>query len=86
MRKYYLPVYAQYYLKFLQGYAAEGVPVQALTSQNEVDTGVTTPPQGNGPMFGRPCSSRARFHAVMERHQLFSTPLKVPPHLHQSVR
>jgi glucosylceramidase len=38
MRKYYLPVYAQYYLKFLQGYAAEGVPVQALTSQNEVDT------------------------------------------------
>ena len=38
MRKLYLPVYAQYYLKFLQGYAAEGVPVQALTSQNEVDT------------------------------------------------
>jgi glucosylceramidase len=38
MRTYYLPVYAQYYLKFLQGYAAEGVPVQALTSQNEVDT------------------------------------------------
>jgi glucosylceramidase len=38
MRKHYLPVYAQYYLKFLQGYAAEGVPVQALTSQNEVDT------------------------------------------------
>ena len=37
---------------------------------------VTTPPQGNGPMFGRPCSSRARFHAVMERHQLFSTPPK----------
>jgi glucosylceramidase len=38
MRKHYLPVYARYYLKFLQGYAAEGVPVQALTSQNEVDT------------------------------------------------
>jgi len=38
MRKHYLPVYAHYYLKFLQGYAAEGVPVQALTSQNEVDT------------------------------------------------
>src|ERR1700678_4581170 len=38
MRKHYLPVYAQYYLKFLQAYAAEGVPVQALTSQNEVDT------------------------------------------------
>ena len=38
MRKYYFAVYAQYYLKFLQAYAAEGVPVQALTSQNEVDT------------------------------------------------
>jgi len=38
MRTHYFPVYAQYYLKFLQGYAAEGVPVQALTTQNEVDT------------------------------------------------
>ena len=38
MRNHYLPAYAKYYLKFLQGYAAEGVPVQALTSQNEVDT------------------------------------------------
>jgi glucosylceramidase len=38
MRNHYLPVYAQYFLKFLQGYAAEGVPVQAVTSQNEVDT------------------------------------------------
>lgn len=38
MRKFYFPAYAQYYLKFLQGYAAAGVPVQALTSQNEVDT------------------------------------------------
>ena len=38
MRKYYFPVYAQYYLKFLQAYAAEGAPVQALTAQNEVDT------------------------------------------------
>jgi glucosylceramidase len=38
MRKFYLPAYAQYFLKFLQGYAAEGVPVQALTPQNEVDT------------------------------------------------
>jgi glucosylceramidase len=38
MRNHYLPVYAQYMLKFLQGYAAEGVPVQAVTSQNEVDT------------------------------------------------
>jgi glucosylceramidase len=38
MRSHYLPVYAQYYLKFLQAYAAEGVPVQAVTTQNEVDT------------------------------------------------
>lgn len=38
MRNHYFAAYAQYYLKFLQGYAAEGVPVQALTSQNEVDT------------------------------------------------
>lgn len=38
MRNHYFSVYAQYYLRFLQGYAAEGVPVQALTSQNEVDT------------------------------------------------
>jgi glucosylceramidase len=38
MRRHYLKTYAQYYLKFLQAYAAEGVPVQALTTQNEVDT------------------------------------------------
>lgn len=38
MRRYYLHAYAQYYVKFLQGYAAEGVPIQALTTQNEVDT------------------------------------------------
>jgi|SRR5580692_942428 glucosylceramidase len=38
MRSHFFPVYAQYYLKFLQAYAAEGVAVQALTSQNEVDT------------------------------------------------
>lgn len=38
MRNHYLPVYAQYMLKFLQGYAAEGVTIQAVTSQNEVDT------------------------------------------------
>jgi len=30
--------YAQYFLKFLQAYAAEGVSIQAVTSQNEVDT------------------------------------------------
>ena len=38
MRDHYFAAYAKYYLKFLQTYAAEGVPVQALTSQNEVDT------------------------------------------------
>jgi glucosylceramidase len=38
MRKKYFPSYAQYFLKFLQAYAAEGVPIQAVTSQNEVDT------------------------------------------------
>ena len=38
MRNLYFAAYANYYLKFLQAYAAEGVPVQALTSQNEVDT------------------------------------------------
>lgn len=38
MRQRYFVPYAQYFLKFLQGYAAEGVPIQAVTVQNEVDT------------------------------------------------
>jgi glucosylceramidase len=38
MRRKYLGTYSQYFLKFLQAYAAEGVPVQAVTPQNEVDT------------------------------------------------
>jgi len=38
MRKKYLPLYSQYFVKFLKAYAAEGVPIQAVTSQNEVDT------------------------------------------------
>jgi glucosylceramidase len=38
MPRHSLPVYARYFLKFLQGYATEGVPVQAITPQNEVDT------------------------------------------------
>jgi glucosylceramidase len=38
IHKKYFASYAQYLLKFLQGYTAEGVPIQALTSQNEVDT------------------------------------------------
>ena len=38
MRKKYFASYAQYFVKFLQAYAAEGVAIQAVTSQNEVDT------------------------------------------------
>jgi len=38
MRQRYFSAYAAYMLKFVQAYAAEGVPVQALTVQNEVDT------------------------------------------------
>jgi glucosylceramidase len=38
MRRRYIGTYSQYFLKFLQAYAAEGVPVQAVTPQNEVDT------------------------------------------------
>jgi glucosylceramidase len=38
MSRQYLSSYAQYLLKFLQGYAAEGVPIQAITPQNEIDT------------------------------------------------
>jgi len=38
MRKKSFPAYAQFFVKFLQAYAAEGVQIQAVTSQNEVDT------------------------------------------------
>lgn len=38
MRRRYLPTYAHYFLKFLQAYSDEGVPIQAVTPQNEVDT------------------------------------------------
>ena len=38
MRQPNYAAYAKYFLKFLQSYAAEGVPVQAVTVQNEVDT------------------------------------------------
>jgi glucosylceramidase len=38
IHKSYFPAYAQYFVKFLQAYAAEGVHIQAVTSQNEVDT------------------------------------------------
>jgi glucosylceramidase len=38
MRREFMPSYARYFAKFVQSYAAEGVPVQAVTVQNEVDT------------------------------------------------
>jgi len=38
MRQKYFAPYAQYFVKFLQAYAAEGVKVQAVSVQNEVDT------------------------------------------------
>lgn len=38
MRRHYLRAYAHYFQKFLDAYAAEGVPIQAVTVQNEVDT------------------------------------------------
>jgi glucosylceramidase len=38
MRKKHFASYAHYFVKFLEAYAAEGVPIQAVTSQNEVDT------------------------------------------------
>jgi glucosylceramidase len=38
MRKKYLPAYAQYFVKFLDAYAKEGVKIRAITVQNEVDT------------------------------------------------
>lgn len=37
MRHTYMPSYANYIVKFVQGYEAEGVPVRAITVQNEVD-------------------------------------------------
>ncbi len=38
MRRRYLTVYAEYFVKFLKAYADAGVPIQAVTPQNEVDT------------------------------------------------
>ncbi len=38
MRKKYFAAYAQYFVRVLQAYAAEGVRVDAVTPQNEVDT------------------------------------------------
>jgi glucosylceramidase len=39
MERRHMASYANYFLKFLQDYEAAGVPVQAMTIQNEVDTG-----------------------------------------------
>ncbi len=38
MRKKYFASYAQYFVKFIEAYKAEGVPIRAVTTQNEVDT------------------------------------------------
>ncbi|SPF48069.1 Glucan endo-1,6-beta-glucosidase [Candidatus Sulfopaludibacter sp. SbA4] len=38
MRKQHFAAYAKYFVKTLQGYSAEGVPLNAVTVQNEVDT------------------------------------------------
>ena len=38
MRQHYFAPYALYFVKFLQAYAAAGVPLQAVSVQNEVDT------------------------------------------------
>jgi glucosylceramidase len=38
MEKKHFPAYAKYFIKFLQAYQQAGVPVNAVTIQNEVDT------------------------------------------------
>ena len=38
MQRHSMPAYANYFVKFLQDYEAEHVPIQAVTVQNEVDT------------------------------------------------
>lgn len=38
MQKKWLPAYAKYFTKFLEAYKDAGVPIQAVTVQNEVDT------------------------------------------------
>src|SRR5260370_34598110 len=38
MRKKYLSAYAEYFVKFLHGYSHDGVKIQSVTVQNEVDT------------------------------------------------
>ena len=38
LRKQYFAAYAEYFVKFLQAYAGEGVKIQAVTVQNQVNT------------------------------------------------
>jgi len=38
MQKRYFAAYAQYFVRFLEAYRSEGVPIRAVTTQNEVDT------------------------------------------------
>jgi glucosylceramidase len=38
MRREYMHSYAEYFLKFIRAYEADGVPIKAVTVQNEVDT------------------------------------------------
>lgn len=38
MRKHYFNAYAQYFVRFLRSYAVDGVKIDAVTIQNEVDT------------------------------------------------
>jgi hypothetical protein len=46
---------------------------------------VSNPPHENGPMFGRPRSSSARFHPVIDAQPFLNTPMKVCAHVTQSV-
>ena len=57
-----MPAYAEYFVKFLQGYEAEGVTVQAVTVQNEVDT------DQDGGMPA--CSWPQEYEADFVRHHL----------------
>jgi glucosylceramidase len=38
MRREYMHAYAEYFVKFIRAYEADGVPIRAVTVQNEVDT------------------------------------------------
>jgi len=62
MRRHYMSSYAEYFVKFLQGYEKEGVPIQAITVQNEVDTDQ----DGNMPA----CSWPQEYEADFVRHNL----------------